>query len=119
MAGPTATATEIKAGALGVLGALAAGESATSADDTLAGNALDRLIDRMARVGDVGFDKANIPDYAKAGMIDMLAADLAPHFSKPLEERDRLIGMARAARHEFRRIAVAKASRARVSFTDF
>ena len=119
MSGPTATATEIKAGALVKLGVIAAGETASAADDTLAGEALDRLIDDMVAKGEAVYDKARIPDHEKRTLIIALADDLAEAFGIQAEDRDRFRIEARDARHESRRRASAKRARSIVSFVNY
>lgn len=119
MALPAATATEIKAGALRKLGALAAGETASSEDDTLAGDTLDRLLDDLETRRDIAFTKEYVPEDAVLGLTEMLASALTDSFGTPIDRADRLRLSAEAARREFRARASARSASEPVKFTNY
>lgn len=84
MAAPAETATEIQTAALRKLGIVAAGETPAPADDTLAGEALDRMIDQEVLRTNMAFSKEAIPDEAKGALIYMLAVSIASDFNRPV-----------------------------------
>jgi len=118
----TVTQTEIenaiKTGALMKLGVLAAGETASAADDALAGEALGRVVDDLAAAGDAWFDAQHLPEDARHGLIGLLAAALADPFGLPEERAVRLAAEGAGARHALRARGGTAGGDA-VQFTDY
>lgn len=108
----------IKTGALMKLGVLAAGETASAADDALAEEALERLVDDLAGAGDAWFDAQHLPEEARHGLIGLLAATLADPFGLPEARAARLAAEAAEARRALRARGTGAAGDA-VRFTDY
>jgi hypothetical protein len=108
----------IKTGALLKLGVLAAGETASAADDALAAETLERLMDDLAAAGDAWFDAGHLPEEARHGLTHLLAAALADPFGLPEARTARLAAEAGGARRALRAQGRGAAGDA-VRFTDY
>lgn len=92
------TKAEVIARAHRVLGLLAADENPTADDSAFAEAALDGLYDELQDVHclHLTFDTADVPDGVFLPLSDLLAAEIADHYSVPGPVRSRALTRVRA-----------------------
>ena len=92
------TKLEITARAHRVLGLLAVDENPSADMIAFAGDTLDGVIDELEYIQGVSapFDSDSVPDELFLPLGDLLAAEIAPHYSVPAPSRARAMTRVRA-----------------------
>lgn len=80
----TMTKADIATRVLRRIGVLALGQTASSEDSTLVEERVDSAHDELRKAGLAPFALATVPTWAQPGLIDYVAADVAPEFGVPL-----------------------------------
>ena len=97
----TKTRAEMIARILENLGVVAAGQTASSEDSTLAGEALDGVFERRKKLGHVIFEISAVPEWAQSLLVDIVSENLIGQYKIGPERAPEIRASARMAEMEF------------------